>query len=97
MSARACQPLLLEACLQFVAAKVLQLAIELSKRPGDKCLAVDHFVDEFAGEKDVCSALSDAGATKNIFINSVIQLWNRSMTSGEGEELSEAPSKFGKT
>ena len=52
MSAPACQPLVLEACLQFVAAKVLLLANELSKLPGDKCLAVDHFVDEFVEEKD---------------------------------------------
>ena len=78
-----------------VAAQVLRRAIDRSKRAGNEYLSVDHVVVGLVEEKEIASALGEAGATKREFVDAVLKLRTGPTTSREAEEQYEAPSKYG--
>ena len=70
-------------------------AIDRSKRAGDEYLSVDHVVVGLVEEKEIASALGEAGATKREFVDAVLKQRTGPTTSREAEEPHEAPSKYG--
>lgn len=75
---------------------VLRNAQQLQKKQGDSHLAVDHILLALAEEKDIMSALGDAGLSKAQLVDTIKQVRGSRKVEGKGaEESYDALNKYG--